>query len=91
MQINLRAFGELKKRLGHQLTLPLDEGSEVGDLLRLIGEKLGAPDKLVSPEGEIAENLSVLVNGLSVNVGAGAREPLSDGDVVSLLPPAGGG
>ncbi len=91
MRVRIRAFGELRRRLGHQTEVDLEPGSVVGDLLGVLGERIGSPEKLIGPDGEVAENLSVLVNGLSVNVGKGPGEALSDGDVVSLLPPSGGG
>jgi MoaD family protein len=91
MRVRVRAFGGLKKVLGHQFEIDLEGDSKVEDLLRLLGRRLDSPEKLLTPEGELAENLSVLLNGLSVNVGKKSREPLSEGDVVSLLPPSGGG
>ena len=91
MIVRVRAFGGLKKKLGHQFDVEIEEDSNIGDLLRLLGERLDSPEKLLGPDGDLAENLSVLLNGLSVNVGKKAGEPISDGDVVSLLPPAGGG
>jgi MoaD family protein len=91
MIIKIRAFSELKKKFGHQFEVELENGSNVGDLLRHLGGELGSPDKFVGEDGELAENLSVFINGLSVNVGEGSGETLSDGDTVSLLPPAGGG
>ncbi len=91
MRLTVRAFGDLRKMIGHEFEVELDRGARVGDLLRSVGAKAGSPDKLVSKEGKIAEHLSVLVNGLSINVGEGVEEELRDGDVISLLPPAGGG
>jgi MoaD family protein len=91
MNVRVRAFSGLKKALGHQFEVEVEDGAILRDLLRILGERMGSPDKLVGDDGDLAENLSVLINGLSVNVGKKAEEPLSDGDVVSLLPPSGGG
>lgn len=91
MRITIRAFGDLKKKLGHQFECELPAGSAVGDLLRALGQKLGSPDRFIDAENEINPAIIVFLNGLSVNVGNRAAEPLGDGDVVSLLPPSGGG
>ena len=91
MNVRVRAFSGLKKALGHQFDVEVEEGAILRDLLRLLGERMDNPEKLLDEDGDLAENLSVLINGLSVNVGKKAEEPLSNGDVVSLLPPSGGG
>lgn len=91
MRVKVRLFGDLKKKLGHESHVDLEEGSDVGQLLQVLGERLGSQGKLISSKREIAENLSVLVNGLSVNVGGGPDERLEDGDTISILPPSAGG
>jgi molybdopterin synthase sulfur carrier subunit len=91
MNVRVRAFSGLKKALGHQFEVEVEEGAILRDLLRLLGDRMNSREKLLGEDGDLAENLSVLINGLSVNVGKKAEEPLSDGDVVSLLPPSGGG
>jgi MoaD family protein len=91
MNVRVRAFSGLKKKLGHQFEVEIEEGAILRDLLHLLGERMDSPEKLLGEDGDLAENLSVLINGLSVNVGKKAEEPLSNGDVVSLLPPSGGG
>jgi MoaD family protein len=91
LRIHVRCFGHLRKTLGHQLDIELDAGATIGGLLRELGSRMGKAPRLIDGEGEIAPNLSVLVNGLSANLLDGPAHPLSDGDVVSLLPPSGGG
>ena len=91
MRVHIRAFGDLKKKLGHQFDVELDNGSKIGDLLRTLGEKVGSPRRFINEENEIDAAIVVFLNGLSVNVGIRAEEPLKEGDVVSLLPPSGGG
>jgi len=91
MQVRVRVFGDLAKILGKDLAVELPTGSTVGDLLNKLGERHG---KLIGKmsEGEVQNaNLVVLLGGLNVQFLRKLETILNEGDVVSFLPPAGGG
>jgi molybdopterin synthase sulfur carrier subunit len=87
MRIRVRAFGDLARALGKDLEMELPSGADVGELLARIGAQTGKP----SAEGEPKPNLVVLVEGLNIQFLDKLRTRLNEGDVVSILPPAGGG
>ncbi len=91
VRVRVRAFAQLGKALGHEFDLRVKSGSTVGDLLRILEDRIGRGSKLVSCDGTIPAGLSVLLNGLSVQLSGGSRTALSEGDVVSLLPASAGG
>jgi molybdopterin synthase sulfur carrier subunit len=87
MRIKVRAFGDLARALGKDLEMELPSDADVGELLARIGAQTGK----TSPDGEPKPNLVVLVEGLNIQFLDKLRTRLNDGDVVSILPPAGGG
>ncbi len=90
MQVKVRAFGDLAKVLGREITLDVPTGSTVGDLLA----KLGKGEKLVweAASGDYQEQrLIILLGGLNIQFLNKEKTKLNDGDTVSILPPAGGG
>ncbi len=48
-------------------------------------------ERIYGPEGRIHRHVSALVNGTSIQFKQGFATPLSDGDLLILLPPVGGG
>lgn len=91
VRVKVRAFAQLGRVLGHEFDMRLKSGSDVGDLLRILQDRIGRGSKLVSSDGTMPPGLSVLLNGLSVQLSGGSRAALSEGDVVSLLPASAGG
>ncbi len=91
IRVRVRAFAQLGRALGHEFDVRLRSGSDVGDLLRLLQGRIKGRSKLISSGGAIPPGLSVLLNGLSVQLSAGSRTVLSEGDVVSILPASAGG
>jgi molybdopterin synthase sulfur carrier subunit len=90
MQVKVRAFGDLAKVLGREITLDVPTGSTIGDLLA----KLDKGEKLVweAASGDYQEQrLIILLGGLNIQFLNKEKTKLNDGDTVSLLPPAGGG
>jgi len=91
VRVRVRAFAQLGRVLGHEFELRLKSGSDVGDLLRVLEGRIGRGSKLISSDGTIPPGLSILLNGLSVQLSGGSQAALSEGDVVSLLPASAGG
>jgi molybdopterin synthase sulfur carrier subunit len=65
----------------------------VGDLVRLLGERYGPGlgGKLLTPQGELGEEIVILVNNRHVVHMGGIDAPLQDDDVVQLFPLVTGG
>ena len=91
MRVRVRVFGDLAKALGKDLTVDLPLGSTVGDLLDKIGEGHVRVAEGVLAGGGRGANMVVLLGGLNVQFLSKFETILNEGDVVSLLPPAGGG
>ncbi len=61
----------------------------INTLSKQFGEKF---DKMVlEPDGSLKSYFHVLVNGRHVRLQQGLQTPLSEGDVVAIFPPIGGG
>lgn len=91
MRVRVRVFGDLAKILGKDLVMDLPLGSTVGDLLDKIGERHVRLTESVLAGGGQNANMVVLLGGLNVQFLRKLETILNEGDVVSLLPPAGGG
>jgi molybdopterin converting factor small subunit len=79
MEIDLRLFASLRKKLPSEVrgkaSIPLEEGATIADLIK----KMDIPEHLAQ---------MVLVNG---NQEKERTLTLKDGDVVSIFPPVAGG
>lgn len=91
MRVRVRVFGDLAKILGKDLDVDLPLGSTVGDLLDKIGEGHVRVTESVLTGGGQNANMVVLLGGMNVQFLRKLETILNEGDVVSLLPPAGGG
>jgi len=92
MRVRVRVFGDLSKILGKELAVDLPLGSTVGDLLDELGERHAElRGDVAEGEGGNRSNVVVLLGGLNTQFLRGRETILNEGDVVSLLPPAGGG
>lgn len=92
MQVRVRIFGDLAKSLGKEMIVDLPSGSTVEDLIGELSEKSKKlTDKISRGEDEPKTDFLVLIGGLNVQFIKKFKTILNEGDVVSLLPPAGGG
>ena len=93
--VRLQTLLNLKDLLGRrEVEVELREGATVQDALdrmaALIGEA-AVPALLVSKDGAPQPHLRIMVNGRDIGFLGGMATPLQTGDVVFVLPPAGGG
>jgi len=94
MVVRVRSFFDLKRAMGSgEVLLRLKEGASVKDLIQVLVERYGEKLKdFLFKEGEkVNTSISIYVNGRLIDFLDGLETKLSDGDVVSLMPPAGGG
>lgn len=94
VNVRVRTLFNLKEVIGvREITLAVDEGSTVKDLMRLLLEKYGSrlKERIVDSSGTIYPHLTILINGREISFLGGMETRLTEGDVISILPPAGGG
>jgi len=92
MRVRVRTYGDLRKAIGDQITVALNDGSTV----KLLASKLrvmanpGARD-LFREERLRGSRVTILLNGQNLQNLQQLDTELSDGDVVTFLPLVVGG
>jgi molybdopterin synthase sulfur carrier subunit len=94
MEVEVRYYAVLRELAGkrsERVTLP--EGSSVRDLVGLLVKRYGEGFEryIYDCEGRVRGYLSYMLNGFNINSLDGFETLLRDGDILSLLPPIGGG
>lgn len=90
-QVTVRMFTSLRALTGVRETqLKAEIVQEVIDIL---SERFGEKFKkmVLEPDGSLKSYFHVLVNGRHIRLQKGLQTPLTDGDVVAIFPPIGGG
>jgi molybdopterin synthase sulfur carrier subunit len=90
-QVTVRMFTSLRALTGTRETqLKAEDVQEVIDILsKQFGDKFSK--MVLEPDGSLKSYFHVLVNGRHVRLQQGLQTPLSEGDVVAIFPPIGGG
>ena len=99
MKVVVRLYLFLRDVLGSkEVALELPEGSSVSELLQIMREQYGLPDRISTEYGNLVliENdqpvgLIILVDGRNIKQLQGLATVLKDGSVITLFPPAAGG
>ena len=97
LKVSVRFFAALRELVGKKVEYPDFSGSEevtVEKVLKRLVELYGKDfvEYVYDREtGEIQSYLTLLVNGRSITTLEGMRTRLTDGDVLAILPPVGGG
>jgi molybdopterin synthase sulfur carrier subunit len=93
MLIRVRFFGDLRKNIDKRwMVVEVSQGSTLLELISNIASTLDSSllDKLVEKNAVRSEN-RILVNGRNINYLNKLNTKLSDGDIVTIMPIAGGG
>ncbi|MFX0169100.1 MAG: ubiquitin-like small modifier protein 1 [Candidatus Hodarchaeota archaeon] len=90
-KVTVRMFTSLRALTGTRETEL--EASDVQEVIDILGNRFGEKfnQMLLEPDGSLKRYFHVLVNGRHIRLQQGLQTCLSDGDVVAIFPPIGGG
>lgn len=93
MKVEVHVFFPFRAEIGEgPIVLDLPSGADVARAVTsLVDRYPQLRERIFDPEGRIHRHVSALLNGTSVQFKQGFATPLSDGSVLTLLPPVGGG
>ncbi|MBS7653122.1 MAG: ubiquitin-like small modifier protein 1 [Candidatus Bathyarchaeia archaeon] len=94
MEVEVRYYAILRELAGKRFEkVALPEGSSVRDVIDLLVKRYGEGFEryIYDNEKRLRSYLSYMLNGININSLKGFETPLRDGDILSLLPPIGGG
>ena len=92
VRVKVRMFAMFREMTGEkEVTLKLDDGSSVRDVLERLCGVYGIYDKLFDANGNLKEYIHVLKNGRHINFVGGLAAKVEDGDELAIFPPAAGG
>ncbi len=93
MQITVNLLASLRKLAGDRaITLSLDSGATVADLLRAISDEypaLGA--RIIDGDGQLTGAVQIIINGRNVIWTDGLATILEPEHNITLIPPVAGG
>ena len=91
MKVLVRVFGDISQVIGKRHTIEIPEGSTFTTLAKRLGEQSGQPQDYLGEFKIGSKDLSVLVNGRSIEILKGVSTALNDGDEVVIMQPTAGG
>jgi molybdopterin synthase sulfur carrier subunit len=91
MKIKVRSFLALRELLGAEREIELSNGTSVGDVLKRLCDTPERRRKILDNSGRVRGYIRVLKNGRDIKYLNDESTELTDGDIVALFPPAGGG
>ena len=97
LRVSVRYFTVLREIVGKKdetIEFPKGQKLTIKDLLQRLSQKYGKDfDEYVFDykTGEVKGFLQFLINGRSPSANEGLDSPLSDGDVLAIVPPVSGG
>jgi molybdopterin converting factor small subunit len=90
LKITVKAFGDLKRLLGHETILEIENGLQVEDLITKLSTMTRTFRKGYIGSHKVGSDLTMILNGRTVNTQT-TTMPLNDGDIVELIPYSVGG
>jgi len=87
MKIRVRFFGSFRDLAGKEMEITVAEDLEVGDVVRLLGEKIVGFAQDFNDETLVVLNDKVVLR----NKGQMESKPVKEGDVIGIFPAVSGG
>lgn len=93
MRVEVHLYFPFREEIGTEpVLLEVPRGADVAAAVAsLVARYPQLRDRIYDAEGRIHRHVSALVNGTSIQFKQGFATLLTDGDVLTLLPPVGGG
>ncbi|MBC7093162.1 MoaD family protein [Candidatus Bipolaricaulota bacterium] len=93
MRVEVHLYFPFRDEVGESpVVLTLPPGTDVAGAVAALAARYPTLNaRLFDAAGRVHRHISALVNGTSVQFKQGFATPLADGDVLTLLPPVGGG
>lgn len=94
MKVHVRAFANFREILGGDLSVDLENGSTVGDLLESLcssRQRQQLRSAIFDDAGRVREYVIIMKNRKDVSALRGLETVLEEGDEVAILPPVAGG
>lgn len=92
MIIHVRSFASFRDILGKELSVELNDGSTVKDLLdNLISTRQRLKSAIFDESGKVREYVILMKNRKNIESLGGLDTELAEGDEVAVLPPVAGG
>jgi len=93
MHVKVRTIGSFIELFGFKEREVSFQGNTVEDLMKFLKRTIGTTfeENVLEPDEKVKPFIKVLVNGLGIETLRGLSTELSDGDVVAIFPPVGGG
>jgi molybdopterin synthase sulfur carrier subunit len=90
-KVTVRMFTSLRALTGTRETEL--EATDVQEVLDILGNRFGSKftQMVLEPDGSLKSYFHVLINGRHIRLQQGVETVLSEGDVVAIFPPIGGG
>lgn len=91
MEVNVRIFGTIATITGAEHTFELSNDASIRTLASLIAEKAGQRKGFLGEFRVGSDELAIMINGKNIIILDGLNTPLSDGDLVVIMPSIFGG
>jgi len=90
-RVEVKLYTILREAAGFKETVV--EGRTVGEILNRLADRVGGKFRsmLFEDDGRLNKFYIVLLNGRNIVLSKGLDTPVSNGDVIAIFPPVGGG
>ncbi len=92
MKVTVKSFATLRDHMDAEFAIEIQESATVAVLLTTLTERYPKlEDEIFLENGTLKDFVNILLNGRNIAFIHGLDSILSEGDLIALFPPAGGG